>query len=82
MLFVGFLFGAEPPVLPVLGVVRCDRDVADGCVEPDVEALAFVSFSGDWDSPLEISCDASRPGFLEPGPCDGRRVVGPLSLFL
>jgi len=52
-----------PPLSPVLivgsEVVACNRDVADWCIEPDIEDLVLIVVSWNRSAPLQVSCDAS-----------------------
>ena len=52
--------GVAPPLLPLLGVVSGDTDIADGGVEPHVEHLVFVALQRHGGSPLQIAGDAAR----------------------
>jgi len=54
------VFRILPPLLPVfLNVICSDREVTDGCIEPDIEYFLLVVVKRDWGAPLEISGDTA-----------------------
>ena len=55
-----FAVGALPPFLPVVAEEFAgEGDVADGCVEPDVEHLAVGAFDRHADTPVEVARNGS-----------------------
>ena len=53
------LFGVEPPLLPLRGVVGCDGWIANTSFEPDIQNLLLKPRQRYWYSPLQISRNAS-----------------------
>ena len=51
----------EEACLPVLCVVRCDGDVADGRIKPDIEDLVLIALARHRRAPLQVSRDAATP---------------------
>jgi len=61
------ILGVLPPLLPLLGVSCCDRRVADGGIEPDVEDLTLPARKGNRGTPLEVTGNAAQlKALLEP----------------
>ena len=54
------LLGVAPPLLPLLGVVGGDTDIADRGIEPHIEHLVLVALQGHGSSPLQVTGDATR----------------------
>ena len=48
-----------PPLFPLISVISRNRDVANRCVEPDIENLVRELIERDRCSPFEITCNAS-----------------------
>ena len=70
-----------PPLFPEVSVGRRDRDIADRCIEPDIEDLVCELVDGDFGAPLEIASDApAEQALLEHRPREADRVGGPLAL--
>ncbi len=57
------VIGISPPRFPVVPETRGNRNVADRCVEPDVEDLLLVLLEGNRNPPLQVPGDGA---FLEP----------------
>jgi len=77
------VFRILPPLLPVfLNVICSDREVTDGCIEPDIEYFLLVVVKRDWGAPLEISGDtASLQALLQERGSKLDWVCSPLTLF-
>ena len=48
-----------PPLSPLISVISSDRDVANRCIEPDIENLVRELIERDRCSPFEITCNAA-----------------------
>ena len=74
--------GIEPPLLPVVREVGCNRYVADRSVEPDIEDLVLVARFRNGNAPLEITGYAPfLQAVAEPALCDLNCVLCPEALL-
>ena len=48
-----------PPLLPLVGVGGCNRDVTNRGIEPDIEDLLSEFLDRDRRAPLKVASDAS-----------------------
>ena len=72
-------FAVSVQFCPFLG----SRQVADYCLEPDIEALIFVAFHGHGDSPFNVTGYGSVPEtLLEIAPGEAGNVRPPVGLLL
>jgi len=48
-----------PPIAPVVGLVRSNTNLANGCIKPHLEYFVFKSFNWDWSAPFKVTSDAT-----------------------
>ena len=55
-----YILRIHPPLLPVLGIISRNGNIANGSIKPDVEDLVLISLERDGGTPLEVSGNATR----------------------
>lgn len=71
-----YLLRVLPPVSPLLSIVGSDRYIPNWGIKPDIKALRLESLNGNWNSPFQVSCDASWSESLVQPRVSNRDCIG------